>query len=183
MKPVHFFSSLLLSLCLCPLVQAEKADAGKPVTINSDSSLYDDLKQTSTFVGAVVVTRGTLLMNAGKMILKTDPAGYQFATLLPGPNGFATFRQKRDGGDLWVDGRAERIEYDNKTDIVKLYSKANLKRLEGTKTTDEMEGEYISYDSRNDLFTVNNTSDGSSKPGAGRIKVTIQPRTETQGKP
>lgn len=189
MKSALIYTNPVISVCLGfllllhPAVHAEKADAGKPVSIDADSSVYDDIKQTTISTGNVIVTRGTLLMKAGKMILKTDPAGYQFATLLPGPSGFTTFRQKRDGGDLWVDGRAERIEYDNKTDIVKLYSKANLKRLEGSKTTDEMEGEFISYDSRTDLFTVNNTPDGSSKPGAGRIKVIIQPRTETQGKP
>jgi lipopolysaccharide export system protein LptA len=188
MKSALFYSGLasLISgflLLAHPLAQAEKADAGKPISIDADASVYDDIKQTTTSTGNVVVTRGTLLMKAGKMILKTDPAGYQFATLLPGPGGFTTFRQRRDGGDFWVDGRAERIEYDNKTDVVKLFSKANLKRLNGTKTTDEMEGEFISYDSRTDVFTVNNTANGDSKPGAGRIKVVIQPRTENQGNP
>ncbi len=185
MKSALIYSSLILGVLLLvnPCARAEKADAAKPISMDADASVYDDIKQTTTSTGNVIVMRGTLLMKAGKMILKTDPAGYQFATLLPGPSGFTTFRQKRDGGDFWVDGRAERIEYDNKTDVVKLFSKANLKRLEGSKTTDEMEGEFISYDSRTDLFTVNNTADGNSKPGAGRIKVVIQPRTENQGKP
>jgi lipopolysaccharide export system protein LptA len=80
-----------------------------------------------------------------------------------------------------VEGEAERIEYDNKTEIAKLFSKAKLRRLECTKVTDEVEGQFISYDSREEFFTVHNTSSGESKPGGGRIKATIQPRTQSKG--
>jgi lipopolysaccharide export system protein LptA len=65
---------------------------------------------------------------------------------------------------------------------VKLFSKAKMRRLEGVRPTDEVEGEFISYDSRAEYFAVNNTSGGESKPGAGRIKATIQPRTEPTSK-
>jgi lipopolysaccharide export system protein LptA len=182
-SPLHLLCGVLLSALLAPLAPpalAEKADLNKPANIDADSLIHDDVKQTSTFTGNVVVTRGTLIMKAGKMILKTDPAGNQFATLLPDAGGFTTFRQKRDGGDLWVQGHAERIEYDNKSDIVKLFSKAKLTRLDGGKPTEDMEGEFISYDSRNDLFSVNNTAAGVSKPGAGRVKMVIQPRPESK---
>jgi lipopolysaccharide export system protein LptA len=57
-----------------------------------------------------------------------------------------------------------------------------LRRLEGKKVTDEVEGEFISYDSRAEFFTVNNTPTGETKPGGGRIKAVIQPRTESKGK-
>jgi lipopolysaccharide export system protein LptA len=182
MKPLCHLICLLLGLLLNPLAHAEKADTTQKAEITAESFQHDDVKQVTTFTGNVLLTKGTLTLKGGKMILKTDPAGYQFATILPGPGGLTSFRQKRDGGDFWVDGRAERIEYDNKTDIVKLFNKARLIKLEGAKITDEMEGEYISYDSRTDLFSANNTSGGVSKPGAGRVKVVIQPRVESQGK-
>lgn len=162
---------------------AEKADAEKPTNIQADKMAYDDVKQINTFSGSVVFTRGTLLMKAGKVVVTQDPAGDQFATLYAEPGGVATFRQKRDGGgDLWIDGQAERIEYDSKTAMVKLFSNAKIKRLDGTKTIDEVEGAFISYDSRNEFFSVNNTATGVSKPGAGRVNVTIQPRTDTKDK-
>ncbi len=180
MKSLTCYSCLALAAMWCSPVWAEKADTAQKAEITAESAVHDDVKQITTFTGNVLLTKGTLIMKAGKMILKTDPAGYQFATMLPGPGGFTTFRQKRDGGDFWVDGQAERIEYDNKTEIVKLFNKARLIKLEGVKVTDEMEGEYISYDSRNDLFAVNNTANGTSKAGAGRVKVVIQPRIEGQ---
>jgi lipopolysaccharide export system protein LptA len=163
-------------------VRAEKADSSKPTNIEAEKMAYDDVKQVNTFTGNVVLTRGTLLMRANKLVVTQDPAGYQFATLQGGANGIATFRQKRDApNDQWVEGEAERIEYDGKIEIVKLFSKAKMRRLEGGKVTDEVEGEFISYDSRAEFFTVNNSNTGESKPGGGRIKAVIQPRAETKG--
>lgn len=162
---------------------AEKADSNKPTNVEADQMLYDDVKQINTFTGNVVLTRGTLIMKAHKLIVTQDPSGYQHATLLAPAGGLATFRQKRDGGDnQWVEGHAERIEYDGRAEVAKLFSKAKLRRLEGTKATDEVEGEFISYDSRAEFYTVNNTPTGESKPGGGRIKAVIQPRAESQGK-
>jgi lipopolysaccharide export system protein LptA len=48
--------------------------------------------------------------------------------------------------------------------------------LDGSKVTDEVEGEFISYDTRTEFYTANNTVSGESKPGAGRVRATIQPR-------
>jgi lipopolysaccharide export system protein LptA len=154
---------------------AERADSAKPTEILADSASDDDVKQIRTLTGNVVLTRGTLIMKAGKAVVKTDPEGYSFATFTAPPGGIATFRQKRDGGDFWVEGQAERIEYDNKLEIVKLYSKAKLTKLEGTRATDEVEGAYISYDSRKEYFALENSTSGESKPGGGRVKMVIQP--------
>lgn len=173
------FSFLLLGLALSGHVRAEKADADKQTDIAADQMAYDDVKQINTFTGNVVLTRGSLLMKAHKVVVTQDPAGYQFATLFAAPGGLATFRQKRDGGpDLWMEGQAERIEYDGKLEIVKMFGKAKMRRLEGSKPTDEVEGEFISYDSRAEFLSVNNTASGASKPGAGRVKAVIQPRTD-----
>jgi lipopolysaccharide export system protein LptA len=183
MKRFSFLSLFILSLAVFACAHAEKADSTKPAEIDADSMVYDNVQQVSTYTGKpVLLTRGTLIMKANKVVAKRDPAGYQYATLLSGPGGFASFRQKRDGGDLWIEGQAERIEYDDKTEMVKLFTKAKLKRLDGIKVTDEMDGEFISYDIRTDFFTVNNTATGTGKQSTGRIKVVIQPRTETPNK-
>lgn len=183
MKRFFFHSLLLLGICSAGLAQAEKADSSKPTNVEADQMAYDDVKQINTFNGNVILTRGTLTIKADKVVVTQDPSGTQYATLTAAPGKLASFRQKRDGGpDLWVEGYAERIEYDGKAELAKLFSKAKLKRLEGSKATDEVDGEFISYDSRTEFFTVNNTATGQSKPGAGRIKVVIQPKDEAKGK-
>ncbi|MDL2358546.1 MAG: lipopolysaccharide transport periplasmic protein LptA [Pseudomonadota bacterium] len=167
---------LLIALAAAAaLAFAERADSNKPTEILADSASDDDVKQIRTLTGNVVLTRGTLIVKAGKAVVKTDPEGYSFATFTAAPGSLATFRQKRDGGDFWVEGQAERIEYDNKLEVVKLYSNAKLTKLEGTKLTDEVEGAFISYDSRKEFFALENNTSGVTKPGGGRVRMVIQP--------
>lgn len=181
MKRLLFSVFWAMQLVL-PIAHAEKADATKQTDIAADQMTYDDVKQINVFIGNVILTRGTLLMKAGRVVVTQDRSGYQFATLYAAPGGLATFRQKRDGGpDLWVEGQAERIEYDGRTELVKLFSKAKLRRLEGNRPSDEIEGEFISYDSRIEFISVNNNAPGT-KPGTGRIKAVIQPRIEPKEK-
>lgn len=157
---------------------AERADRDKPTNVESNQMLYDDAKQLNTFIGNVILTKGSLVMRAEKLVVRKDSAGYQYTTLYAGAGGIVTFRQKRDGGkDLWIEGyAADRIEYDTKTEIAKLYKQSKIKMLDGSKITDEVEGEFISYDARTEFYTVNNTTSGDSKPGAGRVRAVIQPR-------
>jgi lipopolysaccharide export system protein LptA len=178
MKMTKLILSATLLLAAC-VAQAEKADSSKPTQITFDQLESDDVKQIKTFTGNVVLTRGTLLMKSPKAVVTEDPEGYQYVVLNSAPGVQATFRQKLDGaGDQWVEGQADRIEYDNKTELVKLYAKAQIKRLEGAKTASQVDGEFISYDSRKEFFAVKNTSSGESKAGAGRSTMVIQPSSK-----
>lgn len=183
MKRFFLLFLFVLNMGGLTAVHAEKADSDKPANFEADRMDVDDVKQIRTLSGNVILTRGTMVLKADKMVVTEDPAGYQFATLYAAPGTVATFRQKRDGGaNLWMEGQAERIEYDSKTELVKMISKAKMRRLEGSKISDEVEGEFISYDSRAEFFSVNNTASGTSKPGAGRIKGVFQPTTDQKGK-
>lgn len=174
----HCLIISMLAYALTDSALAERADREKPTNIEANQMLYDEAKQLNTFIGNVVVTRGTLVMHGEKLVLKKDSAGYQFGTLFAPAGGLATFRQKRDGGkDLWMEGyAADRIEYDTKNEVAKLFKRSKVKMLDGSKVTDEVEGEFISYDTRTEFYTANNTVSGESKPGAGRVRAVIQPR-------
>ncbi|NRR31955.1 lipopolysaccharide transport periplasmic protein LptA [Oxalobacteraceae bacterium] len=179
-----FMLSAALFLGLAGVAQAEKADSSKPTEIKFDQVDVDDVKQIKTFTGNVVLTRGTLLMKSAKAVVTQDPEGYQYVTLNSAGGVPATFRQKRDGaGDQWVEGQAERIEYDGKVELVKLFSKAKIKRLDGAKPSDEVDGEFISYDSRKEFFSVKNSASGESKPGGGRGTMVIQPSSKPAAAP
>jgi len=163
---------------------AEKADRDKPTNVEANQMFYDEAKQINTFIGNVVLTRGTLVMHADKLLVRQDQAGHQYATLYAPPGGATKFRQKRDGGkDLWIEGSAaDRIEYDTKTEVAKLFRQAKVKMLDGSRVTDEVEGEFISYDSRAEFYSVTNSVSGESKPGSGRVRATLQPRNQEKGK-
>lgn len=179
--PLRHHAACLLALTLVALgpgaARAERADRDKPTQIEADAMHYDDVRQTNVFAGKVTLTRGTLVIRAERIVMRQDAEGYQYAVATGDP---ATFRQKRDGGELFVQGRAQQLEYDGKTETVRFLERAQLKRLEGERVTDEVHGSVIVYDGRREVFTV----DGGGARGAtaenpsGRVRVVIQPRTE-----
>lgn len=181
MKKILLLSLLSTACSLAALApaHAEKADSDKETVITAAHGDADEVNQVRNLKGNVVLVKGTLVMKAGRALVTEDPQGYQFITFWADPGKLATFRQKRDGaGDLWVEGEAERVEYDNKSEIVRLFSKAKLTRLEGTKPTDVANGAFISYDSRNEVFKLENNDSGTSTPGGGSVRMVIQPRNK-----
>jgi lipopolysaccharide export system protein LptA len=165
-------------LSLAALVaNAERADSLKPATIDAAATHTDQVTGTHTATGNVVITRGTLTIKADKAVVVETPEGYMSATLTSAPGKVTTFRQKRDGGpDLWVEGQAERIEYDERNELVKLYSNAVVRQLENGRLSGEMQGQFISYDNRREVADVRNDVSGESKPGGGRSRIVIAPR-------
>ena len=152
-----------------PGASAEKADSLKNTAIQFGDAHFDEATQTRTFTGTVVVTRGTLKVTSDDAVVKESPDGYSYLTLTAKPGKLATFRQKRDGGpDLWFEGQAERIEYDERAELVKLFSKAVIRQTEGPAVTQEMDSEYIAYDSRKQVLVGHNDPSGASVPGKGR---------------
>ena len=155
---------------------AEKADASKQAVIDYNDMHADQVSQTVTLTGNVVVTKGTLLLRAEKAVYKQAADAGMQVVLNAGPGKLATFRQKRDGGpDLWVEGEAQRIEYDERTSMMKLFGSAKIRQLEGTRMTDENQSEFISYDSMREVFTARNDSAGGSKVGGSRGRMIIAP--------
>ena len=156
---------------------AEKADLGKQAVLEFDTAHDDRVAQTSVLSGNVIVTKGTLVLRAEKAVLKQSPEEDMLVTLTAGAGKPATFRQKRDGGpDLWMEGEAQRIEYDERSATVKLYGGAIIREIEGARVTNEIQGAFISYDNTRELFVVRNDSSGASKPSGGRGKIILAPR-------
>lgn len=157
--------------------RAERADRDKPTQVEADAMHYDDVRQTNVFAGKVTLTRGTLVIRADRIVMRQDAEGYQYAVATGDP---ATFRQKRDGGELFVQGRAQQLEYDGKTETVRFLERAQLKRLEGERVTDEVHGSVIVYDGRREVFTVDGGGARAATPEnpSGRVRVVIQPRAE-----
>jgi lipopolysaccharide export system protein LptA len=156
---------------------AERADSLKQAKVDFDDAHIDEVTQTRIFTGNVVLTRGTLLIKADKAVLKETPEGYMTVVLTSTAGKTASFRQKRDGGpDLWTEGQAQRIEYDERTEVVKLFTSAIVKQLEGKRVTSEVNSPFISYDNRTEQANVHNDASGESKPGGGRGTVIIAPR-------
>jgi lipopolysaccharide export system protein LptA len=179
-----FMSHALSPLCIAVALvagfampaHAEKADRLKPITIQADSAGQLDLqKQVATVSGNVVVTKGTMIIHAARVEISKTPGGYDTAVAFGAPGKPATFRQKRDGVDEYMDGEAERIEYDGKTDMVKFINNAAVRRLRGATLADEINGNLVTYDSTSDVMNVSGGAASTANPG-GRVRVVLTPR-------
>lgn len=175
------FGTLLLCACFALLAgsaHAERADRGKPINLESDRMQVDDVQKVSVFEGKVVMTQGTLSIRADRVTVRQDKDGYQYGSASGNP---ATFRQRRDGASEYIEGEAARIEYDGKLDRVEFFDRARLKR----EPADEVRGNYISYDSRTEFFTVTGgtgpaTGGSAGGTSGGRVHAVIQPRIPTE---
>lgn len=149
---------------------AEKADREKPINLEADRVTVDDAKQISTFEGKVVLTQGTLIIRGDRMEVRQDNQGFKEGVTW---GNLAYFRQKRDGYDEYIEGWAERIEYDSRADKMQMFNRASMK-----KGSDEVRGNYISYDAKTEFFQV---IGGGAKAAAaensdGRVRAVIQPK-------
>ena len=148
---------------------AERADRDKPVNIESDSLIADEVKKVATFDGKVVLIQGSLIIRADRIVVQQDNDGFQRGVATGNP---ARFRHKREGLGEYIDGEALRIEYDTRVDRVEFFNGARLRRDSG----DDIRGDYISYDARTERFTVKASNEASESGREGRVRATIMPK-------
>ncbi|MCL4801354.1 MAG: lipopolysaccharide transport periplasmic protein LptA [Burkholderiales bacterium] len=155
-----------------PAKAVTKAAPAEPVNVEADRMRADDQKQIAVFEGRVVLTQGTFQLRADRITVRKDDDGFQHGVAIGNP---ATFRQKREGTDEWIDGEARRIEYDGREARVELFDGARVSR-----DKDEVRGNYISYDTRTEVFRVQGGKQYSASPsGEDRVRATIQPKPKS----
>ncbi len=160
----------LLLLLLPATGLAELADRDKPINLEADTVNLDDANKVSIYQGNVQLSQGTLLIRADKLVIKEDAAGLQRATAYGNP---ASFRQKREGLNEYIEGYGLRIEYDARAEKAELFTQARMKRNQ-----DEVRGNYISYDAKTEFFQVIGGGKEAAAPGRekGRVRAVIQPK-------
>lgn len=149
---------------------AERADRDKPVNLEADRVDLDDAKKEAVFVGSVTLTQGTLTIKADKIIVKQDAQGFQYGIAYGNP---AHFRQKRESFDEYIEGYADRVEYDGKADKVQMFTNARIER-----GGDEVRGDYIAYNAITEVYQVIGGGKSASTSGSppGKVHVVIKPK-------
>lgn len=159
----------LMSICLVGVAHADKADRDKPIHIESDKMSLDNAKRISIFEGQVDLTQGTLHVIAEKAVVTEDEAGNKFCVAT---GHLASFRQKRDGTNEYVEGYGERIEYNTLSEKIDLFVRARVKRDQ-----DDVRGDHITYNTQTEIFRVN------SPQLTGRVRATLQPKAKETKSP
>ncbi|OGA49399.1 MAG: lipopolysaccharide transport periplasmic protein LptA [Betaproteobacteria bacterium RIFCSPLOWO2_12_FULL_62_13] len=158
------------TLIFATAAYAEKADREKPINLEADRVTVDDARQIAVFEGHVVLTQGTLMIRGDRMQVRQDNDGFKHGTTW---GNLAYFRQKREGYDDYIEGWAERIEYDGRADKMQMFNRALMKRGQ-----DEVRGNYISYDATTEFFQVIGGGPKAATPNnpEGRVRAVLQPK-------
>ncbi len=178
---------ITLLVALSMTAHAEKADRDKLINLEGDRLSIDDLNKVQILEGNAVLIQGTMELRTSRLVVTQDADGFQKAVATGGANGLARFRQKREGVDEFMEGEAERIEHDARSETTQFFNRAWVRN-----GLDEVKGQYISYDALNEKFVVN-TGGGATKSATGtsqaRVRAIIQPKSrndkavDTKGEP
>lgn len=143
--------------------------------LDADQVVIDDAKQISTFTGNVQLIQGTMLIRGDKIVITQDKEGNKHATTT---GHTASFRQKREGLDEYVESYALRIEYDTKAETVDFYEQAQMKR-----ELDDVRGEHITYSTKTEIFQVNSGVSSNINVPPKRVHAVLQPKKDKEKTP
>ncbi|MGZ5129907.1 MAG: lipopolysaccharide transport periplasmic protein LptA [Caldimonas sp.] len=175
-RPAALLCSAAFALVASP-ASAEKADRFKPLNVEADQpSKIDLLNQFVVFNGNVVITKGTMIIRAARIEVRESPDGYHTAVAFGSPTQHAIFRQKRDAPDEYIEGDAERLEYDGKSDVIRFVNNASVRRLRGASAADEIAGNLVTYDSTTEVFNVSGGAPATAANPGGRVRAVLVPK-------
>lgn len=165
MRRAHADSLRLLAPVLCLLIAApalaKSTDRNQPMDIgaaHADALLTDDGE--ARLSGDVVITQGTLNVNADDAVVTRKNGDIQSVTLTGAP---ATLSQINDNGERMT-ARATKIDYNTVSEIIVMTGGVVVNQPRG-----DLKGEMIKYD-----LTTGRLDGGG---GGGRVQMRILPKT------
>ena len=170
---------LALALAASPAL-AEKADRLKPMVFTAEKEgRLDGVNQRTELFGNVIITKGSLLLRAEKVDVRETRDGYHQAYASGATGKPVSFHQARDTPGEAVEGVADQLEYDTRTETVRFIGNATVRRTRGATVADEVTGAVIVYDSRTEVFALEG---GNASPNPnGRVRMVLMPRVQPEG--
>ncbi|HEY6435080.1 MAG TPA: lipopolysaccharide transport periplasmic protein LptA, partial [Ignavibacteriaceae bacterium] len=136
----------------------------------------DDAKKIQIFEGNVLMTKGTLMLQSEKIVITEDEFGFQKAVAFGGKNGLAHFRQKKEGKEEYIEGEAERLEYQAKDEVTELFHQAWIKNGE-----DQIKSDYIWYENISEKYLAKAKLQYTDRPS--RVRMMIIPKKKSTNDP
>jgi lipopolysaccharide export system protein LptA len=152
---------------------AEKADRDKPVNLEADTVTLDDIRKVGVYQGNVILSQGTLMLRADRVQVTQNADGLERVSATGRP---VAFRQKLDDREEFIEGFADRIEYNGVTSQLELIGQARLRR-----GTDELRGAQISYNANTEFYKV--VGEPGAQTPSGRVRAVIRPKPRETPQP
>lgn len=167
-RKMPFIRLLLFVYCFALTSQvalALESDANQPIIIESNSAIYDDNKGTSTYLGNVTATQGSLNITSDELIihLKNGKVDKLEAAGTP-----VRFKQIPSEGKEEIRGKSLRAEYfPDKAQLIM------IKEAVVWQGANTYASEIIKYDNKNAIVRA-----GEQSTDSKRVHVILQQNTE-----
>lgn len=161
-RPFTLFLSAML-LALSNMAYSLPSDKDAPVNIEADSGEIDQATGTTIYQGDVIITQGSMQLEAQKVTVLYKNKKPHRLTATGGP---ARFKQKPDESKPWVHGKGNKIVYLMHSEELILTDNAELQQ-----GGDSFRSDRIVYDRVKAKLKA-----GAAAEGKQRVNVTIQPK-------
>jgi len=160
-----------LILCSCALLSvlygsrllALESDAEQPIVIDSDTAIYDDATELSTYTGNVISVQGSIRVNSDKLVVHFKDGEAEQLVFTGKP---AKFKQTPSEGGDDITGEALTGEFYPKRNLLVLINNATVWQGNGAYSSN-----YIEYDIKTSLVKAGEKSSDSK-----RVHVIIKPK-------
>ena len=176
----------MLACLASGMARAERADREQKAKVSAIYAGWEDTSATERVYkmeGDIVITQGTLRVTGERGVLNSYPDGRLMELRGEGAKQ-VTFRQKREGENDFVEAWADRGDYDERTDTIRLY--ANVRFKSGG---DTVKGEYLTYNSVTEKMEIRSSIPGERLKAAAdggkvdnRVIFEIEPRAPADKK-
>lgn len=149
------------------IAYALESDSEQPVYIDSNNAVYDEKAETSTYVGNVVATQGTIRIDADQLVvhLKNGNIGKLVATGKP-----SRFKQLPGVGKEEMHGEGLINEFYPEKNLLIFKQQASVWQGEAKQSSD-----YIEYDTKNSLLKA-----GEGSSDGKRVHSVIKPKPKNK---
>ncbi|MEO8102852.1 MAG: lipopolysaccharide transport periplasmic protein LptA [Betaproteobacteria bacterium] len=172
----------MLALLIPGVARSEKADREKEIDMSAKQATVEGSNQNNIkkLEGDVLITQGTMRITADRAIVK-ETDGDKFAELFGNSASQITFRQKREGENDYMEASADRAEYDERSETIRLFSRVRFKSA-----GDVVDSEYMQYNTNSEKMELRNQIPGVKTKASteeGRVVFKVQPRSSAASQP
>lgn len=171
--------AILLLTGVAPLSHALESDRFQPIDVAADSAILDDKAGKAIYRGNVELTQGSLKINADQLTIEAGAQGKVEKVIATGD--LARFEQIPNENDKPIEARANTVEYYVASEKVVLIENARV-----VQNNNLFEGNIIEYDIKAQKLQAHGktlTAEGENQEQPGRVKMVLQPQTETDNNP
>jgi lipopolysaccharide export system protein LptA len=155
---MNLYSSISLAL---------ESDADQPITIDSNSAIYDEKNSLSTYYGNVISVQGSLRVKSSKLVAHLRDGDVDKLVWTGKP---ARFKQTPEGDKEEINGNALTLKYYPDKALFVLIKDAVV--IQGTST---YKSDLIKYDTRNSVVRA-----GDRNTDNKRVRVILKPKKKNK---